>query len=44
MILPSVNRFRAEMGGQFRIMTESSMRSSTTEDRVKLGDRVDFYV
>ena len=28
-ILSSVNRFRAETGGQFRITTESSMRSST---------------
>ena len=27
----SVNRFRAEMGGQFRIKTESSTRSSTKE-------------
>jgi hypothetical protein len=27
----NVNRFRAEMGGQFRIKTESSMRSSTKE-------------
>ena len=25
----NVNRFRAEMGGQFRIKTESSTRSST---------------
>jgi hypothetical protein len=30
-IFSSVNRFRAETGGQFRIKTESSMRSPVAE-------------